>query len=47
MTDTIRTAVPVLALVLAGCAALVPSIPPGASKADVDPLFIPPIRVVG
>jgi hypothetical protein len=46
MTALIKTAVPVLALVLAGCAALSPSIPPGASKADVEAALGKPVDVV-
>jgi hypothetical protein len=46
MTTLIKTAVPVLALVLAGCAALSPSIPPGASKADVEAALGKPVDVV-
>lgn len=46
MTPTIKTALPVLALVLAGCAALIPSIPPGASKADVEAALGKPVDVV-
>lgn len=46
MTDSIKTAVPVMALVLAGCAALSPSIPPGASKAEVEAALGKPVDVV-
>ena len=46
MTALIKIAVPVLALVLAGCAALSPSIPPGASKADVEAALGKPVDVV-
>ena len=46
MTALTKTAVPVLALVLAGCAALAPSIPPGASKADVEAALGKPVDVV-
>ena len=46
MTALIKPAVPVLALVLAGCAALSPSIPPGASKADVEAALGKPVDVV-
>jgi outer membrane protein assembly factor BamE (lipoprotein component of BamABCDE complex) len=46
MTALIKTAVPVLALVLAGCAALSPSISPGASKADVEAALGRPVDVV-
>jgi outer membrane protein assembly factor BamE (lipoprotein component of BamABCDE complex) len=46
MTASIKTAVAVSALVLAGCAALSPSIPPGASKADVEAALGKPVDVV-
>lgn len=46
MTPLIKTAVPVLALVLASCAALSPSIPPGASKTDVEAALGKPVDVV-
>lgn len=46
MTALIKTAVPVLALLLAGCAALSPSIPSGASKADVEAALGKPVDVV-
>jgi outer membrane protein assembly factor BamE (lipoprotein component of BamABCDE complex) len=46
MTALIKAAVPVLALVLAGCAALSPSIPPGASKAEVEAALGKPVDVL-
>jgi outer membrane protein assembly factor BamE (lipoprotein component of BamABCDE complex) len=46
MTGLIKTALPVLALALAACAALSPSIPPGASKAEVEAVLGKPVDVV-
>jgi len=46
MTAFPKTAVPALALVLAGCTALTPSIPPGASRAEVEAVLGKPIDVL-